>query len=813
VSNTGASPTSGTILVTDSLPSGLASTAAAGAGWSCAPVGQSFSWTCGISPQSVTCIRSDALSPSASYPPVMLTVDVESDSPASVINTATIAGGGDVNTSNNTASDPTQINSGQNLAISKSHTGTLAQGQRGVPYTITVTNGGGAPTLGTVTLIDTIPTGLFPTAGTGTGWTCTVSGQTVNCTRGDPLAGGASYPPVTITVDVAADASASITNRAIVAGGGDVFSLNNVAYDSAAVAGGPDLTIMKTHPRGFGPGQAGVFILTVTNRGETPTDGLVNVVDDLPVGLTAKTASGAGWTCEVSNDTVACSRSNALAPGASYPSITLSAVAARDVEVGSTLINRATVSRGGDVKLDNNIAEDLVVVSRRTICDVNGDGFDEIVTGAGPGGGPHVNVWTLATGAVTNLASFYAYDPLFGGGAFVACADLDGDGFGDVVTGAGAGGPHVRAFSLATGNPVEIASFSAYDPAFLGGVRVAAADVDGDGRAEIITGAGPSGGPHVRVFSLASGTPIEIASFYAYDPAFTGGVFVAAGDVTGDGRAAIITGTYQFGGPVRVFTLGPGGVTEGAHFTAYFSAFLGPVRVATADINGDGVAEIITGAGPGGGPHVRAFGVVGGALTDFASFYAYDPSFCDIGILVPDPVVCDGVYVGGGDVNGDGVAEVITGANRQAGPLRIFQIGAVVTELTSFYPYFEAFRGPVYVATRAPRAGPERFDPSGPWSDSAVSMTVDSRWMDTEAGWARMDCFPDPSNGRERIAHGSRKFRPAWMPRDCITASRASLRTYPRASPKLYKSGFAITRRRSVGAAPNARGAADHPPP
>ena len=73
---------------------------------------------------------------------------------------------------------------------------------------------------------------------------------------------------------------------------------------------------------------------------------------------------------------------------------------------------------------------------------------------------------------------------------------------------------------------------------------------------------GPGGGPHVRVFRLVGGTPVEIADFNAYDPAFTGGVFVAAGDVTGDGRAAIITGTYQSGGPVRVFTLGPGGVTE-----------------------------------------------------------------------------------------------------------------------------------------------------------------------------------------------------------------------------------------------------------
>ena len=146
------------------------------------------------------------------------------------------------------------------------------------------------------------------------------------------------------------------------------------------------------------------------------------------------------------------------------------------------ITNAATVRSGiSDPNAANNTATATTKIRRARVgCDVNGDGFDEIVTGAGPGGGPHVNVWTLATGAVTNLASFYAYDPLFGGGAFVACADLDGDGLGDVVTGAGAGGgPHVRAFSLASGSPVEIASFFAYDPAFGGGVRVAAADVDG----------------------------------------------------------------------------------------------------------------------------------------------------------------------------------------------------------------------------------------------------------------------------------------------------------------------------------------------
>jgi hypothetical protein len=81
-------------------------------------------------------------------------------------------------------------------------------------------------------------------------------------------------------------------------------------------------------------------------------------------------------------------------------------------------------------------------------------------------------------------------------------------------------------WSLAGGTPIEIGGFFAYDPAFTGGVSVAAGDVTGDGIAELITGAGPGGGPRVRVWSVTSSGVVEIAGFFAYDPAFLGGVHV-----------------------------------------------------------------------------------------------------------------------------------------------------------------------------------------------------------------------------------------------------------------------------------------------
>src|SRR5256885_837777 len=73
---------------------------------------------------------------------------------------------------------------------------------------------------------------------------------------------------------------------------------------------------------------------------------------------------------------------------------------------------------------------------------------------------------------------------------------------------------------------------------FMGGVRVAVGDVNGDGTVDVLTAAGPGGGPHAKVYDGKSGT--ELYSFYAFDPKFTGGVYIAAGDIDGDGKADIV---------------------------------------------------------------------------------------------------------------------------------------------------------------------------------------------------------------------------------------------------------------------------------
>jgi hypothetical protein len=126
-----------------------------------------------------------------------------------------------------------------------------------------------------------------------------------------------------------------------------------------------------------------------------------------------------------------------------------------------------------------------------------------------------------------------AFSPTFTGGIFVASGDVNGDGFADMIAGMDQGGaPQVSIFSGLDGSLLR--SFLAFGPSFAGGVRVAAGDVNGDGRADVIVGAGPGGLPEVRVFSGLDGS--MLASFLGADPSFAGGVFV--GVVPGPGAGA-----------------------------------------------------------------------------------------------------------------------------------------------------------------------------------------------------------------------------------------------------------------------------------
>jgi hypothetical protein len=190
------------------------------------------------------------------------------------------------------------------------------------------------------------------------------------------------------------------------------------------------------------------------------------------------------------------------------------------------------------------------------------------------------------------------------------------------------------------------------------------ADFNRDGIDDIVTGPGPGGGPHVRVFDglTHQQMPGPIGSFFAYDPSFAGGIFVAAGDVTGDGVADVVTGADAGGGPhVKVFNGATGQVVHS--FFAYAPSFAGGVRVAVGDVNGDGTVDIITGAGPGGGPHLKVFDPRR-INEPIASFFAFTSNYTG------------GIYVSAADVNRDLVPEIIVSTG--PGPFdsaRVIQLG------------------------------------------------------------------------------------------------------------------------------------------
>ena len=263
---------------------------------------------------------------------------------------------------------------------------------------------------------------------------------------------------------------------------------------------------------------------------------------------------------------------------------------------------------------------------RVTIGDVNGDGYDDLVTGTGVGGGPHVKVWDLrgvALGGIpVEMSSFFSFEPNFMGGTNLATGDVNADGIADIIVGAGiGGGPRVKVLA---GNPnfainpaAPIMDLFAYNPAFTGGVQVAAGDRDGDGVADVITGAGIGGGPNIRSFNAASSM---IDNFFAFSPTITTGIFIAAGNVDNDGLADIMAGT-GYGTTTRVsafFTTGFTGST--IPFTA---GFIGGARPGVM-LNPEGRQEFAVAAGPGGGPEVRVFN---NSLASIDAFFVINPLF------------------------------------------------------------------------------------------------------------------------------------------------------------------------------------------
>ncbi|QEL19582.1 beta strand repeat-containing protein [Limnoglobus roseus] len=267
---------------------------------------------------------------------------------------------------------------------------------------------------------------------------------------------------------------------------------------------------------------------------------------------------------------------------------------------------------------------------RVAIGDVDGDGVEDLITGAGRGGGPVVSVFSGADGSL--IRTFFAGDDTNRGGVTVAAADFDGDGLADVVVGAVKNGVEIIQVLRGTDGAV-LKEFRPFDAA-IEGVNIATGDYNGDGTPDVVIGAGVGGGPRVTV---VDGKTSEILlNTFAFEPSFRGGMQVAAGDLDGDGRAEVIAAAGPAGGPRIVSFAGGTGVQTHSFFAYDNTNARNGVQVSVFDVDRNGTNDIVTADGPGQAPNLRAFDGISLARLDISSFPGLP--FGSVVVFGPGPI-------------------------------------------------------------------------------------------------------------------------------------------------------------------------------
>jgi len=246
--------------------------------------------------------------------------------------------------------------------------------------------------------------------------------------------------------------------------------------------------------------------------------------------------------------------------------------------------------------------------------DFNNDRTDDLLVGSGPGVAARVRVYDGKTRAL--ISTLQPFEESFTGGVFVAAGDLTGDGRPDViVTPDQGGGPRVRGFNGASFQPF-LDFLGIADPNFRGGARAAVGDVTGDNFPDLVVAAGFGGGPRIAGWdgSLRAGdalTRSAFPDFFAYEQTLRNGAFVTVGDVDNDRVADVITGAGPGGGPrVKAFDGRQLLVNVQATFADFFAGDTtarGGVRVAAKDLDGDFQADLVTGSAPTAGRTVTTY--------------------------------------------------------------------------------------------------------------------------------------------------------------------------------------------------------------
>jgi len=386
VGNSGGSSTSGSVSVTMTVPAGLTPASITGGGWACTqPAGP--------------CSRTDTIAGGASYPALTLTVGVASNAPASLTTTAVVSGGGETNTSNDTANDPTTVDPPSvgasfltGYALNGPGLRNNYDGWVGMQFTVgsTALN---LSSLGRICIAGNSGAHLIKLVTAATGLDVPQGSVTLNmsgCTAGqfkyasmsvtlqantayylvsnELLGGDQWYDYGTLT-----HASVAAVNGSVYSNGTGWSTLNalntsyvpvNFIYATAAPPPPPpptppDLTISITHSGDFVQADAAdTYTITVGNSGGSATSSPASVTLTVPSGLIPTGIAGTDWTC--TQPAGPCSNSDTSAAGGSYPALTLTVGVASNAS--SLLITTAVVSGGGETNTANDTANDSTTV-------------------------------------------------------------------------------------------------------------------------------------------------------------------------------------------------------------------------------------------------------------------------------------------------------------------------------------------------------------------------------------------------------------------------------------------------------------------
>ena len=346
-------------------------------------------------------------------------------------------------------------------------------------------------------------------------------------------------------------------------------------------------------------------------------------------------------------------------------------------DLGATDFGTAAVVTGGGRVV---IAGQNTGATFGTLTRITGS-LDEagvLAVGGAANGKATVFVANPATGLFTTTAA--ATVTAFGtttANVRVATGDVNGDGFPDTILILGPGA--ALQLAVVSGKDNTTLLVKPIDPLggnFTGGGFVAAGDLDNDGRAEVVVTPDRGGGPRVAVFSLGTdGVFTQRASFFGIDdPGFRGGARVGVGDVDADGVADLVIAAGFGGGPrIAVFdgrTVFTARLKLANDFFAFADVLRNGVYVTVGDVDGDGFGDLVVGAGPGGSP--RLLVVSGRKLLVGGSAAAVADPLANFFVAGND-TDRGGVRVSTADVDGDNKADVVVGSGEnQATRVRVY---------------------------------------------------------------------------------------------------------------------------------------------